>query len=542
MNSKKVIIICAVITIIVAIVIEMYVNNPLKDFQYLESAKFNEETTDLSGVKIYDDPNFPLVEFDYGTTTYWDKQIIVNESLTTELPLVVIDVGYDTIEKNMYWDSELGYMRPIEGVDPYSYGVVSIIDNDDTINVLSDDPSMTSNSLVSIRGNTSQGYDKKQYKIVLTDEKYENKDMNVLDVGTGHEWVLNGTFTDGTIMRNYLAYTLAGQFMNYSPDSAYVELVIKNGDTYEYQGIFLLTESVERGSDRVDIPKYSSNSINHATFIMKRDRFSDDGVFLDNYSFENELAYGFIEVLYPNDLSSSTVDLLTSKVDSFEKALYSDDPTEFEKYKNYIDIESFYDYFIINELFLNYDAGFNSTYFYSDYSGKIIMGPVWDFDLAFNNDRFVEANFETTAFHNAPWYDRLLKDAWFVESLINRYHELRTYYLSNDHFFQLVDSVDNHLGSAIDREWSRWGYYYEANLYNLFESGDTDYESEVQKIKDSFLKHSEWLDENIDSLYQFTDQNLDTNSDININWGNVLGFTFVAIWIVAVIILQRRMS
>ncbi len=548
MNRKKVMLTVAGFAFVVAIGVNVYMNSHVSTYSYLPPAENTDKATDLSSFAIEDSDDFPMIEFDYGTTTYWDKKIFVDENFSSEIPIVIIDVGSDEIHKSMEWDGEKGYMVAIEGIEQSTKSVVSIIDNENDVNKASDTPSLTSDVLVSIRGNTSQGYDKKQYKVVLTDEEYLNKDMQVLDIGEGHEWVLNGAFSDSTMMRNYIAYTLAGEISPNTPDTKYVEVLIKNDSGYEYQGLYLLMESIERSSDRVDISRYSANSKNHATFIMKRDRFSEDGVFLDNYGKQNDLTPGFIEILYPNNINNDDLQLLSDKISDFERALYSDDPEIFSQYKDFIDVQSFQDYFILNELFMNYDAGFNSTYFHSDYSGEIIMGPIWDFDLAFNNDRFIEGNFEATAFHQAPWFDKLLQDPWFISGLVARYHELRENELSDERITNLIETTEAHLGTSIDREWDRWGYYYSANLYNAFEYEDqstaekTTYSEEVDKIREAYFKHSSWLDGHIDSLYQFSEPSFNTGEEVEIDWSAYLGYAFIVVWLASVVILQRRMN
>ena len=54
-------------------------------------------------------------------------------------------------------------------------------------------------------------------------------------------------------------------------------------------------------------------------------------------------------------------------------------------YQSLIDIDSFIDFFIINEITKNIDGYRLSTYINVDIDQKIKMGPIWDFNLAFGN-------------------------------------------------------------------------------------------------------------------------------------------------------------
>ncbi len=48
------------------------------------------------------------------------------------------------------------------------------------------------------------------------------------------------------------------------------------------------------------------------------------------------------------------------------------------------------------------------------------MGPVWDFDQALANDLTYTSKMDAPAFHNAPWFNRMLRDPVFVKELIDR--------------------------------------------------------------------------------------------------------------------------
>lgn len=468
----------------------------------------------MSSKRITAGDDFEPAKGTTGSTNYKDKEMLVDDSFTTHLPLVVIDTGGKDVPRSVKWDSKKRRFVPT-GVEPYVSGSISVIDSDDGLNTPLLEPETQSECKLKVRGNTSSGYDKRQYLVKMLNDKGELASQDVLDMGAGREWVLNVSFADKSLLRNYLAYSTAGEIMPYTPDARYCEVLWKDGDTYRYEGVYLIMESVSVGKQRVDLPKYSENSPTTPA-LLRRDRWSDTKPMIDNYGTREDLTEEFLDIEYPDAdvLTQKGIDNITKQVDRFETALYSDDWDEFVHYRDYVDMQSFVDYFILNEYFLNYDAGYHSTYFYMDYSGKLHMGPVWDFDQAMDNVWTTPSKLDTTAFHSAPWFNRMLRDPEFTEALIERYAELRKSILSDESIRAYVEQTIDYLGPAIERDWARWGYYYTNGGYLQPEASGVDrntksYREEVEKILSVLSEHGAWMDEHLDSLYQFKAMPLD---------------------------------
>ena len=513
-----------------------------------------EETTDLSSkaITISDDFNpKPNANRD-GYTNYGDKEIIVGEDFKSNLPLVIIDTKGQEPERGVMWDNEKGY-HVITDEDPYAYGDITVIDGKNGVNSPKDSPTVTSLCKLKIRGNSSGTYDKKQYLLKLIDDKGKSNKENILGMGSESEWILNVSFIDKSLIRNFLAYTTASQIMPYTPDAKYCEVLFKDENGYKYEGVYMMIEKIGVSKNRVDLPSYSENtSITPA--LLRRDRYNINDIMLENYGTVNGLTYGYIGIEYPDKdiISDKGIENIQNQIDRFEKALYSEDWSEFEKYRQYIDMDSFVDYFIINEFFLNYDAGYNSTYMYMDYSGKITMGPVWDFDQGIDNDPRNSANLNTTAFQSAPWFDKMLKDPIFTKKIIERYEALRKSILSDESIEKFVNDVVEYLGPAIDRDWARWGYYYVYGNYLSTGLDSTEnrntrtYKEEIDRILNVLSKHGDWLYNRMDSLYQFKAMSLeDTESLINDtrgNYGSHLAVVFVAVFVISIKLVLRYES
>lgn len=510
-----------------------------------------QQTTDLTEQTIKEDPALgPVIvsESEAGHTNYSHKKIYVDNSFTSHLPIVVVDTGDQKPSRGVVWDRSKQYYIPT-GEDPYAYGSISIIDG--ACNQVTDPASMTTDIKIKIRGNSSGTYDKKQYLIKTLNKSGKTVQKNVMDLGNGSEWVLNVSFADKSLIRNFLALSTAKVLRAETPDAKYCEVLWKEGDRYRYDGVYLMIERVSVGENRVNLPQYAENTA-HIPALYRRDRYTPSDLMLENYAYVHNLSSGRIGVLYPERevLSGNAAAQLTQQIDRLERALYSDDPEEFYQYRKYVDLDSFVDYFILNEFFLNYDAGYNSTYFFSDYSGKIHMGPVWDFDQGMHNSSEYATDLYTTAFHSAPWFDRMLRDPMFTEKIQQRYHELRQSILSDAAMDDFISAITLHLGPAPARDWARWGYYYKNDSYLTTTGGaiTTTWEDEVARIRYTLKEHAQWLDQHIDSLYQFKMMSLDQAKEFTSpagdtpRYGSLLAVVFVIGFFVSVNLVLRKES
>lgn len=503
------------------------------------------KTTDLSEKCITAESDFEPENHVgvVGRTNYRSKEIRIDTAFTSNLPLIVIDTGDQKPQRGVVWDSEKDYYVPT-GEDPYAYGEIYIVNNPDGVNQIGDHAELHSLCKVKLRGNSSGNYDKKQYLLKLIDEDEKSEKKNILGMGSDNEWILNVSFIDKSLLRNYLAFVTAGEIMPYTPDVRFCEVVWKDKFGYRYEGVYLMMESIKVGKHRVDLPQYSENS--HITpALLRRDRYNENGLMLDNYATQNGFTSGYLDIEYPNkeDITEKGVQNITEQVNRFEQALYADSWDEFVKYRDYIDMQSFVDYFILNEFFLNYDAGYNSTYIYMNYSGKLTMGPIWDFDQAMDNNATDTADLYTTAFHSAPWFDQMLQDTAFTNALIERYAELRKSILSDESIEAFVYQTIEYLGDAVKRDWARWGYYYihgnylKSDFSVKKERNTKNYQEEVEKILNVLSIHGGWLDEHMDSLYQFKMISLEEANQYSIDkkdYRSALACVFIAVFLVSV--------
>ena len=211
------------------------------------------------------------------------------------------------------------------------------------------------------------------------------------------------------------------------------------------------------------------------------------------------------------------------------------------EYRSLLDIDSFVDYFIINEFFTNYDAGWNSTFLYKDRDGKIHIGPFWDFDGAMDNYPKELLKADEIVLQDAPWFDKLVTDQYFVKKLTARYEELRKSILSRSTIESRIDAAARFIEKPAERDISRWSKEYH-NPMPLIEEKATGleidrnrgtWEDELQRVKDTIRQHGNFLDHNITDLYYFVEE--EKNNTLN----TLLGSYFIIAFFVSIILVQR---
>lgn len=197
-------------------------------------------------------------------------------------------------------------------------------------------------------------------------------------------------------------------------------------------------------------------------------------------------------------------DAIAQEFSDFEKSLYSYDyDTKDYGYRHTIDVQSFVDYFLLNEFTTNYDAGWLSTYMYRDIGGKYRM-VVWDFNSACDN--YIDPTIAPQHFRmqDNVWYHMLMKDEYFTKHIIERYRELRETYLNEDYLNQYIDETVAYLGDAVERNFAVWGYTFASNLIQPPERNPRSHEEAIQQIKDFIHERGTWMDENIEILQQYS--------------------------------------
>jgi hypothetical protein len=244
---------------------------------------------------------------------------------------------------------------------------------------------------------------------------------------------------------------------------------------------------VEVGSNRVDI-----GDVGFLLDIDQLDRLDADDV----YFYTNAFLIGIKE---PNlDWDDEQFKYIKAHINEFEAALFASDfadPTN--GYAKYIDIDSFIDWYLINEITKNVDSkDFSSIYFHLALGEKIKMGPLWDFDLSFGNIDYADPRYSSGFWiKDNPWFARLFSDSVFVGKVKNRF----TFFKDNQNV--IMDKIDayaeklNFAQQENDAKWGTLGIYVWPNPLWF----DT-YSEEVFHLKDWYTRRMTWLDNALNNL------------------------------------------
>ena len=390
---------------------------------------------------------------------------------------------------------------------------------------------------IKLRGNSSLGFNQKKYTIETRDADGKDLDVSLLGMPAHSKWVLLAPYTDVSMLRDPLAFQLWRDMGHWGPRTVMCEVTVDG----EYRGIYILSEAIKRGKDRVDISKLkkSDTSGRNLTggYLLRIDTFNDDdatftskvpGVGEGNMS--TEVIWSCI---YPKkkNLQPEQLAYIQNYVDTVEQVIQSDYFADPQKgYAHYIDVPSFVDYFIHTELSLNADGYKRSAYFYKEKQhedgtgGKLVAGPVWDYNLAYGNCNFANANnieawcFEGASNNPTPaMWQRLLQDPAFRKAVKVRYQQLRKTVLSTKAINAFIDRQAKLLSKAKDHHFQTYpellvseerkqqlaqqpqmGGFFQFDMTGMFAAYRvSSYEEEIQILKRWLADRLAFLDRNI---------------------------------------------
>lgn len=358
---------------------------------------------------------------------------------------------------------------------------IKIIDNAETNNHIEDAPNITSSAYIH---KSSSTLDNSDYALRLVGENGESNPQTVMGMESHYEWELQGPILDKTLIRNYMWYNIAGEIMDYAPNVRFCEAFL-NG---EYIGLYVMTETVTSGDIMGSRLRLIANNINNSFsgYLLRLGMTGEQGINnIDPFTVYTHRFSGSVNIEYPKTdfLTEEMAESIRQDFSSFEKTIYSlDYNNKRYGYKSLIDVDSFADYFIINEFALNYGDSWQSTYIYKDFDEKFRMC-VWDFASSCGNLK--PAGFRM---QNDVWYVMLFKDEEFVEKVISHYNRLRKTYLSDEYLNGYIDEVINYLGDAVDRSCAL-----------------EEYDEAVKQLKSVISERGRWMDNNIQTLRQYVD-------------------------------------
>ena len=368
---------------------------------------------------------------------------------------------------------------------------------------------------IETRGSSSSLFPQESYGFETRLADSSNLNVSIFGWPADNDFILYAPYNDKSLMRNVLTYHLGNQTGRWAPRTQFCEVVL-NGN---YIGVYVLMERIKTNPGRVDINKlnYSDTLDNQLTggYIVKIDKTTGGGEiawtspYLSQAPGNNPINFQLhdpeIDTIHPLQKA-----YIQDYITNWEVALKSNSFTNpMIGYKPFIDVTSFIDYFLITELSKNVDGYRISSFLYKERlseGGKLVAGPLWDYNIAWGNANYCQGDLTTGweinfnnicggTWQNPFWWNRLLQDPLFANEVKCRWIELRQSSFSNAALFSYIDSTTNLLITPAARHYQKWpilGTYVWPNNY----IGQT-YQEEIFYLKTWIQNRATWMDVNM---------------------------------------------
>lgn len=459
--------------------------------------------------------------------------------VSSDLPLVVVD-GYGGGKPN----------RKQGGDWVTQEAAVIAIESKNGVARLSDAASLATRAGYHVRGQSSASFEKAPYKVEFWDETNDDVDLPFVGLPAESDWALIGPYEDRSLIRHAFAFELGRQLGIVAPRYAFAEVYInQDGGPLgpdDYEGVYMITETIKNSKRRLDLKQLDENDTEPAKisggYIFKFDWAAAQEPLI-TCSGDSAVQHGFglcptegagqfpavdcgaggfggggggfggggglggggsrggtcwadLEVVDPDPLNAAQRAYLTDYITAFNDAIHQ---SPLGAYGEYIEVASFVDTLILNELVRNGDAYTRSVYFYKERNQKIVAGPLWDFNLTlasggttFCNNNPVGWAYEFRRGSN-DWFQRLIGDPAFSDQVRSRWRALRSGVLSQTNLEALIAAITAPLTNAVVRDYARWPICDVANGIFTVPKGDT-WEAQLQVMRDFLRARAEWID------------------------------------------------
>jgi len=459
-----------------------------------------------------------------GRSEGYMKMAASEENFSSDLPVVLL--------------STFGGGAPFSSSSSLRRDVFMLIYEPDPVSgrtTFNSEPTLSTRGGYKKRGSSSANFPKYGMSFESWDDFNEDKDVQPLDFAKEADWILNARYTfDLSLMRNPFIYQLSNEVGQWASKTRFVELFndANGGEVVagDYFGVYTFMEKIKQGDDRVDISKLNlwENNDPDITggYILKHDRSNSDESTFTVSGFNQRLVNvdpgaGEISTEQKSYISDYSNEITVALRDS--NGIH---PTTGKHFSEYLDVDSFVDHFWLNILVMDPDWGRLSQFFHKDKEGKMIAGPIWDYDRTMgstdgrdNNPLRWEANTNDTS---STWFDN--QHQWFgllfgfntsqdntknmanpqliterpdiFQKIIDRWYSLRLDEFSLSNINSIIDGMSTELTEAQARNFTRWtslrpgvssGPYFSAG-------GTSGWAKEVSHLRGWLEVRAEWID------------------------------------------------
>ena len=343
------------------------------------------------------------------------------------------------------------------------------------------------------RGNASRGFPKKPWRI-----KFDKK-QNVLDApAKAKKWTLINNYGDKTLMRNLLAFELSKRMgMHYTPYGRAVD-VLMNG---EYKGCYQLCDQVEINNKRVNIIEMSPDD-NEGEALTGGYLIEVDAYAYQEKSWFNSSKGNPVTIKSPDE------DEITAQQSQYIKNYFN---TMENQWSTYLDLNSFLRHFLVGELSGNTDTYWSVFMYKQRGDNKLYTGPVWDFDLAFNNDEriypvnskkdYIYRSGGSCAGNMKNFVDNVVVyNADAKEQLLAIWDEVRNAGLTEENVEAFINAREQELQQSQRLNFLRWPILNLRVHQNPQALGS--YKKEVEVVRQYMKERIAWMDKKLGYTYQ----------------------------------------
>lgn len=258
---------------------------------------------------------------------------------------------------------------------------------------------------------------------------------------SGRKYALHAMCYEGDKLHTKFIYDMEKELgMDDSSGSTWVDVYL-NG---EYFGLYLLEESHKVSADRIDLPN-NAFMVTHTSKDRVGDGpyfFLDDGE--DTFTIE-----------YPKDPKEEKFSEIEGVIKGVDIAIHQGD-------FSYVDMDTFANNYLADEISMNYDAFTNSSFFYQRWEGDALhAGPVWDYDLSFGENNTTNTDFADTSLSivglrgaQLDWYSILLQDDEFRKIVAGKIEGMLPWYRKM--LEETIDEQADKIEKSVAIDMLRW--------------------------------------------------------------------------------------
>ena len=368
-----------------------------------------------------------------------------------------------------------------KAIDSKDHYVNATFRFEDPSRFYTDEESLELTGRIKGRGNTTWGMPKKPYRIKL-DEK-----AHVFSRWGNKDWILLANYSDKTLLRNIMAMEISRICgMSWTPMMLSVEVYV-NG---QYQGVYAFSDHKEIAGHRVNIEVATETDLEGGYYLELEEAMDEPVCFKTVW----DTPVMFHEPEYPTEAQQKYV---REWFNGFEHALERVQGEHDDAYRSYIDVPSFINYYIIQEITKNPDGNVRkSTYLTKEKGKPLEMYHVWDFDITLGNCDYTDFEKpEGWQMRYVKWYNQLFFDPAFKKAVVDRWNELYPTLLTQVPAF--LDRQHALMAGAESRNFDRWqilGVKVWPNYYYF-----PTYEQEYAFLKEFYEARLAWLNDRINA-------------------------------------------